>query len=31
MIEIVLKSKIRLFLDVSRNYTRDFSGLFLNL
>ena len=31
MIEIVLKLKIRLFLNVSQNYTHDFSGLFLKL
>ena len=31
MIEIALKLKIRLFLNVSKNYTHDFSGLFLNL
>ena len=31
MIEIALKLKIRLFLNVSKNYTQYFSGLFLNL
>lgn len=31
MIEIVLKLKIRLFLNVSKNYTQYFSDLFTKL